>query len=175
MTLPPRTRPRGPDVPVDLAELPASPLAGWWRVSPPRVHEALRNVRYTLITDAAADALIRSGRVLDAWAGIGPRLFFARETDRFVTYDPEVYDQNLDVRVRERSWPLNLGDRLWVALELDGEAAVLDFDTYGWTLVVMGEITTTAEAAVLWCRMTAAQVTRGRAARVDLVSRFTRT
>lgn len=132
------------------------------------MHEALRNVRYTLITDDAARALIRAGRVLDAWAGIGPRLYFARETARFVPYDPEVYDQNLDVRVRERSWPLCLGDRVWAALELDGEAVVLDFDTYGWTLVVMGEIAAAAEAAVLWCRMTAAQVTRGRAARVDL-------
>lgn len=124
------------------------------------------------MTDRAASQLIGAGEVLDAWAGIGPRCFFGRE-GRFVAYDPALYDQNLGVRVCERAWPASLGDRVWVALGVAGEALVMDLDAYGWTIVLLGDLEHAAAHARVWVRTQALEVTRGLAGAVDPVNRFT--
>lgn len=124
------------------------------------------------MTDQAADQIIRAGEVLDAWAGIGPRCFFGRE-GRFVAYDPALYDQNLGIRVCDRPWPLSLGDRVWIALGVQGEALAMDLDTYGWTIVLLGDLEHARAQARVWARTSAQAETRGLAGAVDPVNRFT--
>lgn len=113
------------------------PGAAWW-APPVRFREARRGVRYSMVSDEAVGVLLNKACIVGAWAAMGPELTDGA-VGPWVAYDTTLRDQRLDVMVCERRWPLNLGDRIWLVCELDGEAVAMRREPYGWDVVVSGE------------------------------------
>ena len=95
----------------------------WWsQRDPPRLGLARRGVLYGGLSDATVRTIL--GQMADpgqkiswtcqAWGGVGPSLFYGRDGDgRWIPYDLDANDENLECLVRDRDWPWCWGDVLW--------------------------------------------------------------
>lgn len=74
--------------------------------------------------DAVLELLRCDGtEVLEVHAAIGRAIFWARDDGQWLPYNRELPDMNEDCRVREREFPWNWGDDVWVSAIWQGMPA----------------------------------------------------
>ena len=109
----------------------------WVRESKICSGDICRGVLYTGLEPWVLLELLKLSRLVQAWAAVGPRLFWQREDGPFVPYDRDLIDQNIDAPVRERPWPWCWGDEIWALATWDLQPLYLHWEM-DWCEILLG-------------------------------------
>lgn len=102
-----------------------------WAYDPkaPILAEIRRGLLYSWLEPSTLRSVLEfpAVRILEVWAGIGPRLFFGRDDGPWVDYDSKLIDQNTRCPVDERAWPWCFGDEIIVYSSWDRQPLFVRF------------------------------------------------
>jgi hypothetical protein len=107
---------------------PVQPRPPWALVRPPDLRSIRRGVPYVGLDEEVLTDLLLGASPIAALGAMGPALFFGREEDSWIPWDPDATDENLDLLVKDRPWPYCWGDSIWAVVEWESQPAFLRWE-----------------------------------------------